>query len=216
VESTRLAFTELRAGDRVAVMSFNTKVRLEEPFSSDLAALQPRISGRIRATAFGGGTFILDAVDTAASYFLKEKGAHRRRAILVFTDDAGHGFANLKTVVKKLWEADAVVSGLILPGDSGLFHVNGPNLGSSDIVDEAAAQTGGDVVDADPPGATFQEAIRRMRQRYSLFYATPAGKSGETRKVTVDLSAPARKSNPGAKVLARKGYILQDSKAQPR
>ena len=209
VNTSNLAFSELRPGDRVAAMSFNTQVWLEEVFTEDLKGLQARLAEKIGATRFAGGTYILDAVNRAANYFLAQTGPHHRRAILVFTDDAGHGVSNEKAIIRKLWEADAVLAGLIVPGESELIHVMGPHLTSADSVDEAAAQTGGDVVQASPPGAAFYEAIDRLRRRYSMFYPAPAGKAGEMHRVTVELSPSAKRRNPGAKVLARKGYISQ-------
>lgn len=209
VTTSKLAFNELRPGDRVAAMSFNTQVRLEEPFTEDLKGLQARLAERIANTNFAGGTYILDAISRAANYFLAQTSQHHRRAILVFTDNAGHGVSNEKAVIRKLWDADAVVAGLILPGEDQLIHVMGPHLSSSDSVIEPAAQTGGDVVDASPPGPAFYEAIDRLRRRYSIFYQAPPGKVGELHKVTVELQPSAKKRNPGAKVLARKGYILE-------
>src|SRR6201999_3308566 len=66
--SARLAMSELRSGDRVAVMSFNTNVWTEAPFTTDLDALAARLVQRIRSTRFSGGTYILSAVDKAAKY----------------------------------------------------------------------------------------------------------------------------------------------------
>src|SRR5580704_24199 len=104
--SAQLAMSELRHGDRVAVMSFNTGVWLEAPFNDDLTAVANLLLRGIRNTHFGGGTYILDGVDEAARYFQRQPGADRRRAVLAFTDDDGHGFMSQKSVTHDLWEAD--------------------------------------------------------------------------------------------------------------
>src|SRR5580700_8860386 len=77
--SARLAMSELRRGDRVAIMSFNTGVWLEAPFNDDLNAVADRLVEGIRNTHFGGGTYILDGVDEAAKYFQRQPEAERRR-----------------------------------------------------------------------------------------------------------------------------------------
>ncbi len=207
--SARLAMSELRHGDRVAIMSFNTGVWLEAPFNQDLDAVANRLLEGIRNTHFGGGTYILDGVDEAAKYFLSQPQGERRRAVLAFTDDEGYGFKSQKSVTRDLWAADAILSGLII-GSSSVFRISGPHLaGGDDYIDDVAAQTGGDVVRADPPGAAFRQMLLRMRKRYSLYYAMPPGKPGQVRRVTVELSPAAKRRYTDAVVLARKGYMMR-------
>jgi VWFA-related protein len=206
--SARLAMSELRHGDRVAIMSFNTGVWLESPFNEDLNAVADRLIEGIRNTHFGGGTYILDGVDEAAKYFQSQPGAERRRAVLAFTDDQGYGFKSQKSVTRDLWEVDAILSGLII-GSTSVFQIAGPHLtGGDDYIEDVAAQTGGDVVRADPPGPAFRQMLLRMRKRYSLYYPMPPGKSGQVRRVTVELSPAAKRRYPDAAVLARKGYVM--------
>jgi VWFA-related protein len=206
--SARLAMSELRSGDRVAVMSFNTGVWTEAPFTADLNALGTRLVQRIRQTRFAGGTYILSAVDQAAKYLLHQPAAHRRRAVLIFTDDEGYGSTSPKVPTRDLWDADAVLSGLIIPADRGVTPF-ALTVSGDDYVEKVAAETGGEVVKADPPGPAFRDMLMRMRKRYTLYYPMPPGKSGQTRKVAVDLSPAAKKLYPDAAVLARKGYVVR-------
>jgi VWFA-related protein len=206
--SARLAMSELRPGDRVAVMSFNTNVWTEAPFTTDLDSLAARLVQRIRSTRFSGGTYILSAVDKAAKYLLGQPAAHRRRAILIFTDDEGHGSTSPKVPTKDLWDADAVLSGLIIPADRGVTPF-ALTVSGDDYVEKVAEQTGGETVKADPPGPAFREMLARLRKRYTLYYSMPAVKAGQTRRVTVDLSPQAKRRYPDAIVLARKGYIAR-------
>jgi len=211
-DSARLAMSELRHGDRVAVMSFNTGVWLEQPFNNDLDAVANRLLESIRNTQFGGGTYILDGVDAAAKYFAGQSGSERRRAVLAFTDDEGYGFKSQKSVTRDLWEADAILSGLIIATPS-IIQVPGPHItGGDDYIEDVAAQTGGDVVRANPPGPAFRQMLLRMRKRYSLYYPMPAGKPGQVRRVTVELSPDMKKRHPDAVVLARKGYVMTESR----
>jgi VWFA-related protein len=202
--SARQAMSELRPGDRVAVMSFNTGVWMEVPFTTDLDSLATRLVERIRMTRFTGGTWILNAVDEAAEYLQRQPATHRRRAIVVFTDNEGHGMTSPKGPTKRLWDADAVLCGLIIPSE----HTSILTVSGDDYVDKVAEETGGETVKADPAGPAFREMLGRLRKRYTLYYPTPAGKPGQTRRVSVDLTPAAKRRFPDASVLARKGYIV--------
>ncbi len=207
--SARLALSELRKGDRVAVMSFNDRVVMEAPFSADLDAVAAGIVDRIRRTRFRGSTYILTAVDEAARYLQLQPSTHRRRAVLIFTDDQGHGSTSPKTPTRTLWDADALLCGLIIPGEESPRFLS---VSGDDYIEKVVEQTGGDVVRADPPGAAFRDLLMRMRKRYSLYYQMPQGKPGEARRVSVDLAPAARKQYPDAMVLARKGYVTGKGK----
>jgi hypothetical protein len=108
-----------------------------------------------------------------------------------------------RKVVDRMWAADVVLCGLIVKshGDTDFRMAAEDMLG-------AAAKTGGEVVNANDPGQSFREMLRRLRKRYSLYYAMPAGKPGSTRRVAVELSAAAKQQHPTAQVLARKGYLI--------
>jgi VWFA-related protein len=108
--TSRRAFTELRAGDRVAVMAFNGRSNIVAPFNEDLSAVARTISNDVVGGRFGGGTRLLAAVDDAAEYFLREPRTQRRRAILILTDNYGQRSRRGSTVVHHLWEADALLS----------------------------------------------------------------------------------------------------------
>jgi len=201
--SAHTALSELRKGDRVAVANFNTTASLIAPFNGDLQEAEEAV-GRIVDVRFGGGTHILKAVEDGAKYFAQHGDPHRRHAILIFTDNFGQLSASEKDVVKRMWESDVLLCGLIIrTGESGSF----PGLSSEDMLG-AALKTGGETVNADDPGHTFREMLRRMRKRYSIYYAMPVDKPGVARQVTVELAAGAKGRYPGAEVLARKGYLI--------
>ena len=204
--SARLAMSELHQGDRVAVMSFNTGVWMEIPFTSDLDGLAARLVQRIRETRFSGGTYILSAVDQAAKYLKTQPATHRRRAVMIFTDDEGYGSTSPKVPTRDLWDADAVLSGLIIPAERSVSAL-ALTVSGDDYVEKVAGETGGEVVHADPPGPAFREMVARLRKRYTFYYPMPQVKKGQMRKVIVELTPAARKRYPDAEVLARKGYI---------
>ncbi len=201
--SARTALSELRKGDRVAVSNFNTAASLIAPFNNDLSEAAEAV-GRIVDVRFGGGTHILKAVEDGAKYFAQHGDPHRRHAILIFTDNFGQSSASEKEVVKRMWESDVLLCGLIVrTGESGGF----PGMSSEDMLG-VARKTGGETVNADDPGHAFREMLRRMRKRYSIYYAMPADKPGAARQVAVELTAAMKSRYPNAEVLARKGYLI--------
>jgi len=205
--SAHTALSELRKGDRVAVANFNADAWLIGEFNDDLEAVE-RTVGRVVDLRFGGGTHILNAVDKAASYFHKKADPQRRHAILIFTDDDGQPSATERSVVNHMWEDDILLCGLIIPTPDSL-RPGGVSFGrATEDMLGVAAKTGGETVDADDPGHTFRDMMRRIRRRYSIYYAMPAGKPGASRRVAVDLSPRGRNRYHDAQVLARKGYVI--------
>jgi len=208
------ALEELRAGDRVCVMVFNSGSRELAGFTDDLAAVQKTIEEDLLHLNFGGGTRIQDAVDAAALRFLHEPTSERRRAVLIVTDNMGVRTRREQSVVRDFWEADALLSGLIVSNKVfRTIHTVGVVLGPQNLLMEAgmkgiAEKTGGDSISASDAGAAFQESIHRIRGRYSLYYAQPEGKPGSRRRIQVQLTGEAARQHPNARVRTRSGYVV--------
>jgi VWFA-related protein len=218
--ASEMAMAEFHDGDRVAVMSFNEDVRVELPFTNDLKEAKRRIRLGLPDAAFGMNPFVLAAADEAEKYLAAQPEPHQRRVVLMFTGDAGFGMKkeNHMAVAKALWNDDAFLSAIVIPnGLTRVTHDDNPmhfhsllqlsyTVGFSlfDFVDDVAEQTGGEVV---YPGTPLRPMIDRMRKRYKLYYDRPAGKPGERRQVSVDLSAAAGALHPDARIVARKGYL---------
>jgi VWFA-related protein len=216
--SSRAALAELRPGDRIAIMTFNRNSRIVAPFTDNLSAVVRTINEDVLGGRFGGGTSLLAGVDDAAEYFLREPRTERRRAVLILTDNYGQRSRRGSTVVHHLWEADALLSGLIIRG-AGERALNTAVMISSPLLvllregmEGVAEKTGGDTIKADDPGDAFRDAMRRIRLRYSLYYAMPPGRPGEQRQVKVELSADALSRYPAGRVRARKGYLVPGGK----
>jgi len=209
--ASRAALAELSRGDHVAVMTFGSKSTLILPFTEDLNEVERSIRSSVIGRA-KGGTRILSAIDNAAQYFQRQPRTPRRRAVLIVTDNRGLPSGSKATVLRKLWEADAILSGLEIRTEREERAMKlkwiSPTaaLMSMENVNGLAERTGGDLMTGSDPAAQFQEMIRRIRLRYSLYYAMPGGKPGEERKIDVTLSEAARKRNPEARVRARTGY----------
>jgi Ca-activated chloride channel family protein len=213
-EAAREGLDEMRPGDRVSVMVFNTRARVVCPFTENLDEVERSIREDILDHHFGGGTFIQEGADQAALRFLHEKRTERRRAVLIITDDVGTRTRRESTVVRNFWEADAILSGLII--NNAAFEVArkissiiSPQTRLTMAGMEGIAQkTGGDAIRSGDPGPAFQEAMHRIRTRYSLYYPLPAGKPGERRAIHVELTREAADRHPKSRIRARAGYIM--------
>jgi VWFA-related protein len=211
-EAARQGLAELRPGDRVSLMVFNTRSRVVAPFTEDLDAIERAVREDVMTLEFGGGTLIQKAVDDAARCFFDEPRTQRRRAVLIVTDNIGVRTRRDESVVQNFWEGDALLSGLIVRDKAfATVHTLGTVLAPETLLMEAgmsgiARQTGGDSIRSDDPGPAFVDMMHRIRSRYSLYYPAPAGKPGQLRTIHVELTADARKRFPKARVRARHGY----------
>jgi VWFA-related protein len=212
--SAHAALAQLRKGDRVAVMVFTRKSSLASPFTGDMQAVEQIINEKVLGKA-RGGTSILRAVNDAAAYFLKEPRTERRRAVLIVTDNHGQPSGRKDAVVRSLWEADALLSGLELRSSGegvmlGLTWALSPQSAwlQMENMTGVVEKTGGDLMKGHDPGADFEEMVRRLRERYMLTYAMPQGKAGEERRIKVELAEDAQKKNPQARVKTREGYMV--------
>jgi hypothetical protein len=75
-------------------------------------------------------------------------------------------------------------------------------------VNGIAEKTGGDFISTGQPGGAFQDAIHRIRSRYSLYYRLPQAEPGATRSIRVELSGGAAGRLPKAIVRTRTGYVV--------
>jgi VWFA-related protein len=145
--AAREGMRELRSGDRVAVMTFNSRSRLALPFTEDLDSVDRAIRDDVLGERFAGATLILSAVSDAAKLFMQEKRTERRRAVLIITDNMGQRTRRESTVIRELWEADALLTGLIVGGTAAqtIRMLVNPSMMALQVgVKGIAAKTGGD------------------------------------------------------------------------
>jgi hypothetical protein len=168
---------------------------------------------------FGGRTLLQSAISDAALHFRREPRSQRRRAVLIVTDNLGQRSRREVSLVKELWESDAILSGLIVPNKlyqtlRTVSIILGPqNMAMLVGVKGIADKTGGDALTANEPGSAFQEAMRRIRTRYSLYYALPEARPGTRRAIEVELAAGAAQRFPKARIRARAGYMVPEATA---
>lgn len=206
------ALQELRQGDRVSIMAFASDSSVAAPFSGDFAEASRTISGvlTLRSREF---SHIQDAVCDAANHFrdVGDNPEHQRRVVLVITDDIGVRSREKIAVIESLWEADCLVSGLIVSnrlGPKGLFAPLGATRASG--LQDLVEATGGDMIHSDDLSTSFPEMMHRLRNRYTLFYKLSDAKVGSLRKIDVQLSARGYERFPGARVIAPRAYRLRE------
>ena len=81
-------------------------------------------------------------------------------------------------------------------------------------IETLANETGGELLSDKPDNlnTTFQTLIDHLRSRYNLaFVSTNRKRDGTTRKLKVDVSAPAQKSQSKLIVKARRSYVAPRS-----
>ena len=194
VRATELGFNELHKSDRVCVRAFSDTSTEVLPFSSDLQSVNIAILTQVLKLKFGGASRLEPAADEAALRFRGEPKTHRKRAVLIVTDKPGAREPNEAAVVRDVWNADAVLSELIL--DRG-------QKGGNEIVDK----TGGITITAGEPGEAFRDSVHYLRSGYTMYYALPEGSSGVERKLQVELTPEAARRFANVRIHARSGYI---------
>jgi len=212
VKSADLALAQLREGDRVAVMNFTSHIKEISPFSRNLDEVGRSVQSILQQRFFGN-TRIRRALFETAAYMINVPAQRRRRAIVIVTDNIAVGGPNQTTVVRNLWEADAVVCGIIVPEHRPRRSFGAPLPVSAgalfgDSVGPIAEKTGGASISLIDAESDFPRVVLRLRNRYSLYYAPPPAIAGSTRSVQVRLSPSAERTHASAQISARKGYVV--------
>ena len=199
------ALRELHPGDRVAIMSFAAEMISDSGFTEDLHEVAASVD-RVLNRKARGGTHIDSSINDARTRFPR---GDRRRAIVIITDNLAPRTLPQMSVIRDLWEADAILGSLLFkPRVTPPIQVLGFSNGDIGGVRQIAEMTGGDTLDATDLSLAFPEMLRRVRNRYSIYYKKPEGTPGATRSIRVRLSPDAAARFPGAHVRARRGYVL--------
>jgi len=152
----------LSVGDKMAIISFDDKVRVESPFTTDRTAL----AGAIGAMAPGNDTALFDALGTALELFTGVDT--RRQAILVLSDGKDtKSRAKAEAVLDKAKTQGVAVFGLAL-GDS--VDLAG--------LDRFAGPTGGTVLKASRPEELllmYQRIADQLNNQYHLAFTSSFG-----------------------------------------
>ncbi len=207
------ALAALREGDRAAVMTFHTWQELVETLTDEMPHVVEAVRKKVLRSRFGGGTYLTAAAGEAVKVLAEAEGG-RRRAVIAITDNRGTASRREDRVLREYWEADTLLCGVLTPQDPSQFaewksRMIGPQLALPEQgLGGLIQQTGGSAVTTDEPGTALEDMLRRLRSRYTLYYAMPAGaRPGRTRKLEVKLRGAAAAKYPDARIRARGGYV---------
>lgn len=217
VKSTEL-LSSLRPGDLVGLMNFASRSELVQELTPDTKLIGAKITGSIYRQTLGRDTFVNEAILEGAKY-LAAQPVKGRRAILVVTDNEG-GLKSVTNaqVVKAVHAANALLSAVIVGSDAGPYKAaryRDPLSGPPDL-HRFAADTGGQIVTSEAPVDALGPVLKDVTTRYSLTYTAPTAIDGSFRKIRVELAPAAKAKHPGARITARSGYTVGQSKTDTK
>lgn len=201
-QAARNYVEQMRSGDRIGVLAFNTEVHLAQPITADRAALRSAIDGLTASD----DTALYDAVDRAVEIV---EGIPGRKAVIVLSD----GMDNRSTtgaaqVLDHVARAELSMSTIGF-GDASLAPGSMSRLNEGllrDLADEAGGRYGfaGDRTEL---AALFDLYRQALQSEYTLTYVTPqALRDGVNRALSVSLAevgtavGAERRYNPGGVV----------------
>jgi hypothetical protein len=211
-QTAKQALHALKPQDRVGLMSFNLKNKLQLSLSSDLVEVESKIQELAQKKNFGGGTILNTPIYEAAKILRAESAKERRRAILMLTDGQGQKGTRSAKVLQELWEGDITLNALILNPSKlarglGIYRkVTAPYLIPLDAsISDLVNKSSGELMGINDSPAPLVEILERIRSRYTLYYEPPEGEA-KVRKVVATLSAAGKEKYPGAKAIGRRQY----------
>ncbi len=220
--ATIKAFSQLKAEDEVAIMTFSNKVSLAQPFTRDRQLIADKIMAVEKQHSseqhyFNAGMY------EAATYMSKAANPAGRRAIIVLTSlEASIDFSKIseKEALEAVLESGAVVSGVLVKTVGGrieqgirgkptsiLRHI-GLRSGSLKMF---VTETGGELISAEPEKmeATLTRMVNHLSMSYSLAYLpTNSARDGKRRKISVQLSPEVEKREGKTVLITRRSYIM--------
>ena len=221
-EAARQAIARLKPSDEVALMSYHDEAELLQEFTRD-RDLVSRSLDRVPPHEEHARHCLNKAFAAAADYVQKAGNPIGRRVIVVITGvtrdfDCLSGMSG-KAAARAIYESGAVVSAIV-PETAGQRMENGVmvwatrigKLGGAPYLDiqTLANETGGEILTDKPEklNTTFADLISHLRTRYNLaFTSTNKNRDGTTRKLKIDVAAPAQKAKGKLVVKARRSYV---------
>ncbi len=219
------ALDELRAEDRVSVISFGFRPKLALRFCNDRFALKLAVRQLLRTRAFARNWRLYDALLAALALFPGAPDRGRRRVVLLLFDRGERGSrAKPERVVEAAFEKRAVIFGVKVPDPADPappeMHIGSPRgpvatwvirAGEGEPPPESVQslieQTGGELVLGMFDRALVLDCIDRIRSSYTLyFYAGDTWNPETDRTVVVRLSPDAQARYPAAVVRGQRLY----------
>ena len=194
---------QLRAQDRVALLSFSSRVRL-------LAALTPsrqQIRGALSTLEAKGATSVRDAAFAGLALREDDPG---RSLVLIFSDgEDTASWLKMPAVLDSAKRTDAVVYAVALAERRygvSLLNPTGEVKHAGKFLDNLTEESGGRVIFANSNSdlkATFTKALAEFRDRYVLSYSPTGVSSTGWHRLEVKLKTKS------GRVTARRGYFAE-------
>lgn len=193
-------------------MAFGTTYKLAQDFTKDRRLVAQTITSATANEELGNGTFLGNALESAANHMRAAPTLGSRRVILIVTDNiAVTSSKETKSIVDELLDSGIVVYGLIVQAAFGkafkIMSFGQLSKGVNDFVE----RTGGEIVGADKKEVDEKLAvvIDHLRARYTLgFRPTNDRDDRKFRPVEIKISG-TRKAKERPIVLTKRGYYFR-------
>jgi VWFA-related protein len=220
--AAREAIDRLKPVDEIAIMTFQIKSTLVQPFTRNRIILEDALN-RIPPHNGVAPHCLNNVMADAANYLIEASNPTGRRVVIVISAvtrmyDCYDGPSG-KSAAQAIYESGSVVCGIIpkvrtqrLENGIMTLATRVTKIGGLDYMDvhTLANETGGEVLSdkLEKLDTTFQTLIDHLRSRYNLaFVSTNKKRDGATRKLKLDVT-PAIQRSPGKLVIkARRSYI---------
>ena len=220
------AISRLKPTDELAVMSYHNNVELLQGFTRDRTLIADALN-HVPPHDEVADHCLNKAFFAAADYMVKSGNPAGRRVVIAITGvtryfDCPNGPSG-KAAAQAIFESGSVVCGLIPKSgeqkmENGIMilatRIGGLGGATSLNLDKLAEETGGEVLQDKPENLnrTFNTLINHLRTRYNLaFVSSNKKRDGSTRKLKIDITAAAQKSQGKLVVKARRSYVAPRS-----
>lgn len=220
--AAREAIERLKPADEIALMTFQIKSTLVQPFTRNRIILEDALN-RIPPHNGAAPHCLNNVMADAANYMIEASNPTGRRVVIVISAvtrmyDCYDGPSG-KSAAQAIYESGSVVCGIIpkvrtqrLENGVMTMATRLTKIGGLDYMDvhTLANETGGEVLSdkLEKLDTTFQTLIDHLRSRYNLaFVSTNKKRDGTTRKLKLDLTPAIPKASGKLVIKARRSYI---------
>ncbi|HEY0322682.1 MAG TPA: VWA domain-containing protein [Pyrinomonadaceae bacterium] len=223
--ATLAALSRLKPQDEVALMAYHNTVELVQDFVHDHSKIEEALN-RMPPPDEEANHCLNQAFFDAARYMVQAGNPVGRRVIIVITGVTGNFDCegpSSKEAARRIYESGSVVCGLIPSTpeqrmENGVIGM-GARIGSffrlpTISINKLAEETGGEVLSDKPEvlDHAFNTLIDHLRTRYQLgFVSSNKKRDGSTRKLKLEMTPGAKKSQGELVVKTRRTYIAPRS-----
>jgi Ca-activated chloride channel family protein len=205
-EAARTLLSTLRSQDQAALIAFNEKVSVKQPFTSDVKALRDTIDG----LEAGGDTAFNDAVFDAAEMLRRLPPG--RKAIVIMTD--GEDRASRVTIDDAISQARDAAIPVYTIGFGGA--AGSAELGS--VLSRLAKVTGGHYYSAPTSQeltTSFGEVASLLSYQYQVAFNSALPAQNTSHELTLRVDYLGRNAEGVASFVSRRGQVLVSLTTEP-